>query len=229
MRTMDINWLIGILNNEYGHNIQQIPRLKHYEHITHAIDTIPTECNVNYISEKYTYEIFENYDVHIIQSTTGTGKTTAVARNVRRYLKQNKNTKFMTITDKRSLSTQHMVSFNDIGMVNYLDTSSTLTNTNVFTVCINSLYDKLKGMTPEGMKNMIVYIDEIATLLEFPHNQTLDRNMKAVYRTLHKLVNNCKKIILSDNVINDLVFKLLRNRTDKAKANKLTPKGRKLS
>ena len=64
--------------------------------------------------------------------------------------------------------------------------------------------------------NLIVYIDEINSLLfSLTHNRLLDTNLNFIADILFKIINNCHKIILSDAVINENVFTLIKNRTNK--------------
>jgi hypothetical protein len=84
-------------------------------------------------------------------------------------------------------------------------------------ICLNSLlmYSRYK---PEFFKNYIVYIDEINTFTRhLTHNATLNSNLKLVYITLMKIINNCHKLIGSEAIISDNVFNLLSNRPNENK------------
>ena len=48
--------------------------------------------------------------------------------------------------------------------------------------------------------------------MEFTCNDLLDHVMKKVVVTLSRLVKHAKKVILSDAMINDAAFELLKNR-----------------
>ena len=55
-----------------------------------------------------------------------------------------------------------------------------------------------------------LYIDEVTSLLEFTGNDLLDNVMKKVVVTLSRLVKHAKKVILSDAMINDVAFELVK-------------------
>ena len=64
-------------------------------------------------------EDFNEYDIIIIRSCTGTGKTTAIAKRIEDYLKDDDETKFLTLTTRTTLTDQHEKSFNNIDLKNY--------------------------------------------------------------------------------------------------------------
>ena len=132
------------------------------------------------------------------------------------YLKEHPTTKFVSITARQSLSAQHMLSFKDIEMQNYQDRDTDPYEAKALTICINSLC-KLIDLTDEEMSNYIVFIDEVSSFLELTHNDTLDHVLKHVYRTLIRFIKNAKKVIVSDALITDAVFELLKHRADDTK------------
>jgi len=82
-------------------------------------------------------------------------------------------------------------------------------------ICINSL---LMLQHIDDFENYIVYIDEVNSFLEcITHNQILDNNIKLIYHLLVKIIKNCKKIIVSDALISDAVFELLKYRDNDKK------------
>ena len=53
---------------------------------------------------------------------------------------------------------------------------------------------KYSQVPAEDLKNFIVYIDEIDSLIEtLTHSEILTKDIKLVYSTLTKIVKNCKK------------------------------------
>ena len=80
---------------------------------------------MEFVSNIYTYDDFKNNNTAIIQSCTGTGKTTMVAKHFTKYIKQTKtqHIKLLSIIDKITLSHQHLKSFkdNDINVLSYQD------------------------------------------------------------------------------------------------------------
>ena len=98
-----------------------------------------------FINEIYTYDIFNNHNIHVIKSCTGTGKTTAINQNMEQYLKNNKDVRFISLTARTSLSEQHMINFKDIGIINYLESDEKdLKDERIITICINSIVKRLK-------------------------------------------------------------------------------------
>ena len=165
-------------------------------------------------NSQYKYKYFRDYDTSIIKSITGTGKTTAVAQHIQQYKKEDKHIQLISITARQSLSAQHVCSFKELNMKSYLDKDVDMYCEDALTICINSL-PKLSNLTDEDMNHYILYIDEVASFLELSHNDTLDNNLKEVYHMLVRFIKHAKKVIVSDALINDAVFELLRNRDKK--------------
>ena len=88
-----------------------------------------------------------------------------------------------------------------------------LKKNNHFCVCINSILqlDKLSNME---LSQYFVYIDEINSFLQLTHNKTLDTNIRQIFNLLMRIIKNAHKIIVSDNLITDSVFELLKCRGD---------------
>ena len=101
-------------------------------------------------------------------------------------------------------------------MQNYQDRDTDPYEAKALTSCINSLC-KLIDLTDEEMSNYIVFIDEVSSFLELTHNDTLDNVLKHVYRTLIRFIKNAKKVIVSDALITDAVFELLKHLSDDTK------------
>ena len=81
---------------------------------------------------------------------------------------------------------------------------------NNLSICLNSLH-KLK-IDIDDIKNYVVYIDEVASFLEFSHNDTLDNNIQAINISLMRIMKYAKKVIVSDALINDNVITFLKQR-----------------
>lgn len=166
--------------------------------------------------EQFNEETFLNYDTIIIKSTTGTGKTTATARHVENFLKDNRGYKFLSIVNLKTLATQHLKSFSGLNAVSYEDVKMNKGNKeddNII-ICINSLmmFNRYEGAF---FKNYIVYIDEINSLINsITHNDQI-KNIKGVYITLMKIIKNAFKIVVSDATINENTFNLLNLRQNK--------------
>lgn len=223
---LDVNYLVFIINelNEIKH--PYFSSYKPYEPITQDITNIKrVDMNNKYIydktymGEQLTPEIFNNYDTIILKSTTGTGKTTAVAKLCKNL---NNNEFIVSIIDRVALANQHKLTFKekDILLLSYLDDNKEK-QLDIYTdnvvICINSFL-KYQYMSIEQIKNTVLYIDEISSLLEsLTHNTLLDKCLKPLMILLFKFIKHSKKVIVSDALINDNVFTLLKCRTDEKK------------
>ena len=177
----------------------------------------------NYDNDQFDYNTFKNNETIIIKSTTGTGKTTSTAKHIKQQLEERKNLKILCIVTRKSLTNQHIQSFKDqdIILMNYQrdeNKSKELEiNDDNIDICINSLL-MLQKIPIEELKNYIVYIDEIASFNEsLTHNETLDKKINLINKLLVKILKNAYKVIVSDALINDSIFTLLKNRSDETK------------
>ena len=203
---IDINYLVYVLRSA-GNKIDYIRKYKKYDPLTKDnFYNKKIENNANYVSELLSNEDFNVYDTIIIKSCTGTGKTTAVAQCMEEYLKDDGETKFLTLTTRTTLTDQHEKSFQNINLQNYQKCD--VDDCRHLSICLNSLH-KLKM---KDIENYVVYIDEIASFLEFTHNDTLDNNIQTIYTSLIDIVKNAKKVIVSDALITDNVINFLKHR-----------------
>ena len=192
-------------------NIVETANIKVYTPLSKEITINKVSMNIKHVDEGLTKELFDENDTIIIQSTTGTGKTTAVCRLVSR------DDKIISIVPRISLANQHVQSFKkeNIHLNNYLDTQDCKQSNIV--ICLNSLI-KLKFLPIKDIKRSVVYIDEIASFLEsLTDNDTMNKTLKQINIILMKIIKNAKKVIVSDAIINDGVFEFLKYRDDKTK------------
>ena len=177
---------------------------KKYEPLT--IRQPDIKFNNKYVSSNTDDVDFEKYKTIIIQSTTGTGKTTAISKK----LKKLNNIKILSIVSRITLGDQIINSFNKekIKMDDYRTTKYSGQN---FNVCINSLL-KL-DIDDEILENTVVYIDEINSFIK--HLMMLQGvDVKSIFSLLMHIIKNCKLLILSDAIISDSIFILIKNRED---------------
>jgi hypothetical protein len=162
---------------------------------------------------KFTYDDFLKNQTIILESCTGTGKTTAVAEHTSNYLEDNKHLNVLSIISRITLGDQHIKSFNskNIKMFSY---SNGLVKNKHFIVCINSLL-MMKDLKDDDFKNYIVFIDEINSFIEhLTHNETLHHDLKKIYSLLMRIIKNAHKVIVADALISDSVFTFLKARQD---------------
>jgi hypothetical protein len=115
----NINYLVSVLRS-MGHKIDFFKRYKAYEPITKVINNInKINCNYTYISEAIPYELYKQHNTIILQSSTGTGKTTAVAALVAQSMEEYEDLNFLSITTRTTLCDQHMTSFKNIDIQHY--------------------------------------------------------------------------------------------------------------
>ena len=121
----------------------------------------------------------------------------------------------MTITNKVALSDQHFKSFctENINIIHYKDLKAQYNNGNdeALTVCINSLR-KFSALSKEDLSQYIVYIDEITSFLNLTHNDTLNHDLKMIFNYLMTISKYCYKFIISDAILKDSIFNILRHR-----------------
>jgi len=110
-----------------------------------------------YLSNILTYDDIRLNDNIIIESCTGTGKTTAISKYLEQYTKKNPKYKILSIIDRVTLADQHIKSFKDHN-IKFNDYRNKFICNENYIVCINSLLTaKIEN---EDISNYIIYIDE---------------------------------------------------------------------
>ena len=205
-----------MFNVAYLIKLTNYKTFKPYKPITnnHKIKLINNKFLFEYRNPmlNFTFTDYSNNDTIIIQSCTGTGKTTAVAEHCKNYLKDSKY-KILSIISRITLGDQHVKSFKEknIDMFTY---SKGFVEDHHFIVCINSLL-LLNNLTDDELKKYIVFIDEINTFIEhITHNDTLHSKLKQIYTLLIRIIKNAHKVIVADALISDNVFTLLKTRSN---------------
>ena len=96
-------------------------------------------------------KIFQKNETIIIESTTGTGKTSATAAHLYEYIlgeytkHDNKDLKFLSITPREILTEQHILSFKNVGCIKYKnkrgekEENKVLWNSKAVSMCVNSI------------------------------------------------------------------------------------------
>jgi hypothetical protein len=205
----DVNYLVHIINNETNNQVEFIKSFKRFEPLTKEYDA--EIKNKNYVSEILTYSDFKENQTIILKSCTGTGKTTAMAKHCKTYISEPENDyiKIISLSDKITLCNQHAETFKNenIHLCNYKDGFK---KSEHMSICVNSLL-QLEHLTNNDFNKYIIFIDEVNSFLGFTHNSTITQ-IKRIYTVLLRIIKNCKKLILADNIICDNVFEFIKNR-----------------
>ena len=206
---LDINYLVWLLRKN-GSKRAFVEKWKPYHPIAKERLDLCKQMTFNapYVTEGFSKETFDNHETIIIKSCTGTGKTHAVAKHMEQEVPYSK---FLSITTRTTLADQHQKSFAAIRMENYQDVRVSLYDADVLGVCLNSLI-KLEALEESEIADYVVYIDEVSSFTEFVNNDLLDNILKRLVCTLTRIVRHARKVIVSDALINDSTFELLKHR-----------------
>lgn len=209
---IDINYLCKVINND-GIKTKLIERFKPPKNDNFINDKYE-KMTINKKYLEYDENIFNKYDTIIIKSTTGTGKTTSTAKYYNNYQKKNPNVKLISLVNLIKLSEQQIKTFKDekVELLNYQIATPTELIENNIVCCLNSIHKKI-DIDDDEFENYVVYIDEITSFIDsFLYNDSLNSHLKSTYLILMKIIKRCKKLIVSDAMLNDNVFNLLEQR-----------------
>lgn len=198
---IDINFLIYKSKDFTDNDIPYIEKYKDIDRVDfNTLEGFDKLINTDeYLTNLFKSRDYAKYQVIGINSGCGTGKTYGINKLTSNYIKTNPKTKFLSIVNKISLAEQHVKTFNDIKLVSYQDKNKRVYKDNLV-VCINSL---LILNEIDSFKNYIVYIDEITDFLKsLTNSNTMTYTIREIFTLLLKIVRECKKLIVSDNEIN---------------------------
>lgn len=210
----NINYKFNIDYINYITKTRPFNKYKIYKPIT-TYNNIKNKKDIDIIylnKMKNKQEIFDFKNI-VIKSCTGTGKTTFMSEEIKKMIDNNNKLRLITITPRETLSEQHIKSFEKINMKSYKDVKADepiniLLNNN-YTVCYNSIYKLFRNFTDNDMSYMIIYLDEITSLLKYISHCDIIRDVKLLYNLFVRLIKNCHKLIMTDATINDLSFLLI--------------------
>lgn len=200
-----------IYNNKYVSNKSYIKSLiqkeikRTGEELTPELEQFLTrsiiETDPEILTEFDKINMFD-YSTVIIKSTTGTGKTTAIANSIG-------NNKILSIISRITLGSQIISSFGECNInIKDYQTEKYKSGDN-YNVCINSLLKV--DIDDDDLSETVIYIDEINSFVK--HLMQLEGvDIKMIFIHLLYLIKNCKLLILSDAVISDSVFELIKAR-----------------
>jgi hypothetical protein len=161
------------------------------------------------------WKFFDNTEVMVLDSGTGSGKTTCTADTVAKYQLFNNHITLLSITNLISLANQQVITFKNksIPLLSYqekqIKADKLMSKNSV--ICINSLHK----LCDQDFKNKIIYIDEVHSLCNsLSHNSTIDKQ-RLVFNTLLRAINTCHKVIVSDAHIFNATMHLLKSRIEK--------------
>ena len=198
-------WLVKFHNKDI--NIRNIERI--YKDYTPTSD--------EYLkTAKYINKPFLNIDdidntkkINLIQSSTGTGKTTNAINYTKAEQEKNPNIKILSITHLKSIADDHYKRFNeaDIKIDHYKNIYYDDNNddNSGLVIVINSII-KLNNI---DFKDYIIYLDEISALFDTLLNSPTIKHRKEVLTTFIKILNECYLIIGTDGIINDISYSFM--------------------
>jgi hypothetical protein len=211
--SIDINFLCNIL---------KIDRIGKYIPINYEMQ--PDNKNIDYIEynnkyvfdekykkEQFDYNKFKDNNTIILKGTAGTGKTTAISKHLKKYIKASTDIKILSIVDRISLADQHIKNFKDINIKSYKDKKIDPLSSSAYIICINSL-QRLAELTKDHKNKYVVFIDEITSFKNLTHNDILNGSIKYIYNLLTSIIKNAHKVIVADAIILDNTLDFLKSR-----------------
>jgi len=164
---------------------------------------------INLSREKLGYDLLmkcENYKNIIIESDTGTGKSTTI----KHYLKE-KNLKFISVTSRKSLALEHYRIFSEHGLDCQVYTDK-LTKNKSSIFQLESLH-KLGRVFKKDTFDYVLILDEVNSLIQhlITSPTITQRESRAeVMASLQVLIKSCKMVVAVDATISESVFKCLK-------------------
>lgn len=167
------------------------------------------EVDEKYISKENIREM-DKYNINILLSPTGSGKTTAINEFINNYKKNiNKDPTILSIISRQSMSATHISAFKEHNMTSYLGDFKKI-NKNRYII-------SLEQLSNANTNYDILILDEITSLILHFYSPTMIKSRLRSFFILNKLIQNCKKIIACDAIITDMVLQyigLLRSPVD---------------
>ena len=160
--------------------------------------------NINRLEQNNRYLNIEeiNNNTIIVKSDTGTGKTTSVCK----MLKDEEN--ILSIVSRCSLVNQHITSFKkvNVDIIHYAEEEIYKQNK----VCCQ--IDSIIKINISNIDKYCVYLDEVNSTINYLLNSsTLMNRRDKVFKTFSYIIKNCRRLIVSDADISDVVFEFISN------------------
>jgi len=159
------------------------------------------------------YKEFKESDVYIIESGTGTGKSSLIAKFYAQYKQEFPESKILLLSNLTSILEQLQKTFINVGNIDissYTNEKVDIINSDC-TLCINSIL-KIAGC---DFSNTILYIDEPTNLFFGLSDNSTMMNTKGVIAVFIQLFKQCKKIILTDAHLTTITERLIKLRQTK--------------
>lgn len=175
----------GMININYINYLLKAKPIKPYMNINmlngHKYASNVIKMNSRYLNIEY--EHFSNNRTILIQSDTGTGKTTCISKNIKILMNEYKQLQCISLVPRISLSHQHIKNFknNDINLVSYQDLNKKNSKEYEYyniVCCINSL------LLFKDFDNKIIFIDEVDSFIQSIIDNTTIKEQKQIYALL---------------------------------------------
>ena len=141
-------------------------------------------------------------DTIIVKSDTGTGKTTSVCK----MLKDEEN--ILSIVSRCSLVNQHITSFEKVNVKILSYEAEHIYKENKICCQIDSIIK----INISNIDKYCVYLDEVNSTINYLLNSsTLMNRRDKVFKTFAYIIKNCRKLVVSDADISDVVFEFITN------------------
>ncbi len=209
-------WLVKFHNKDI--NIKNIERI-YKEYIPTSEEYLKTAKTINkqYLTID---DIDSTKKINLHQSSTGTGKTTNAINYTKAEQEKNPNIKILSITHLKTIADDHYKRFNEenIKIDHYKNITNDIYDNEGYSglvIVINSII-KLNNI---DFSDYIIYLDEISAIFDTYLNSPTLKYRKEVLNTLIRILNECKIIIGTDGIINDITHLFMSQALPEEKIN----------
>lgn len=180
----------------------QNPKLTHSDDILLMNESKYVQNKI-VVDEKYisknSIDKMKEYDTIIMLSPTGSGKSTAQNAFLKEFGDDDK--KVLSIISRRSMAATHIKAFERSNMTSYLDESENQ-NKDRYIISLEQLYRV-------DVDYDILLLDEVTSLILHLYSPTMKKARLKSFITLVQLIKKCKKIVLCDAIITDMVLEFI--------------------
>lgn len=194
---------ISDMNGIVSH-ILNVANMKEY-YVSKKLPSNEIKPTKTFSSKKLGYEYFsKNKGNLVIQSDTGTGKTTSVKHELKRS-----GDKFLSITPRKSLGEEQYTIFSEFGInCKYYEYEYDLSNGDSVIIQL----DSIRRIRSFDFRNYTIFLDEFNSLLEYLiTSETLKDIRVEIFNLFINMIRSCKRLIGVDADISDICFMLLNS------------------